>query len=385
MSVNDISAITPLEPVVPAAPVTDLALRPVVDLAQSQQLLMELERFVRSYLHEGEDYGVIPGTPKPTLFKSGADKLCDVYGLADDYSILHVERDFETGLFDYEVKCTLTSKRSGFLVSTGLGSCSSYEGRYRWRESNRKCPQCGKEAVIQGKAEFGGGFVCWRKKDGCGAKFAEDDKRITRQTIGRVANDDLAAVKNTILKMSKKRAKVDAVLSATRSSGLFTQDMEDQPPTTDYTPEATKATRTAIINSKIVELRKKVQEPPTPPETSLEDQLRASLAELPASFEASEHHEEPNGSIEGILGPLQRASNGEIIRRSKKGSEFVVFTVQGEDRVNSIHCFHQGLLGWLQEHTGQRVKALCERKKVGRGEILNLVDISEPGEKPLPF
>ena len=32
---------------------------------------------------------------------------------------------------------------------------------------------------------------------------------------------------NTILKMSKKRALVDAVLSATRSSGLFTQDIED--------------------------------------------------------------------------------------------------------------------------------------------------------------
>lgn len=32
---------------------------------------------------------------------------------------------------------------------------------------------------------------------------------------------------NTILKMSKKRSHVDATLSATRSSGLFTQDLED--------------------------------------------------------------------------------------------------------------------------------------------------------------
>ena len=34
-------------------------------------------------------------------------------------------------------------------------------------------------------------------------------------------------IANTLLKMAKKRALIDAVLSATRSSDLFTQDMED--------------------------------------------------------------------------------------------------------------------------------------------------------------
>jgi len=37
----------------------------------------------------------------------------------------------------------------------------------------------------------------------------------------------VATLKNTILKMAKKRAKVDATLAATRSSGIFTQDIED--------------------------------------------------------------------------------------------------------------------------------------------------------------
>src|SRR5690606_28333663 len=32
---------------------------------------------------------------------------------------------------------------------------------------------------------------------------------------------------NTVLKMAKKRALIDATLSATRSSGIFTQDVED--------------------------------------------------------------------------------------------------------------------------------------------------------------
>jgi hypothetical protein len=34
-----------------------------------------------------------------------------------------------------------------------------------------KCPTCGKTAVIKSKAEYGGGYVCWKNRDGCGAKF----------------------------------------------------------------------------------------------------------------------------------------------------------------------------------------------------------------------
>jgi len=40
-------------------------------------------------------------------------------------------------------------------------------------------------------------------------------------------NMETAELSNTLLKMAKKRALVDATLSATRSSDLFTQDIED--------------------------------------------------------------------------------------------------------------------------------------------------------------
>ena len=202
----------------------ELALTPVFDLAEAKKRLKELQGFVKEYLVEDEDYGVIPGTKKPALFKSGADKLCDIYGLADKFRIVNQTEDWNTGLFDYEVECTLFSKRTGQLVGSGLGSCSSYETKYRWREQKRKCPKCGKEAIIVGNPEYGGGFVCWKKAEGCGAKFADTDAAITAQTTGRVHNEDIVDTKNTVLKMSKKRAKVDAVLGATRSSALFTQD-----------------------------------------------------------------------------------------------------------------------------------------------------------------
>jgi len=207
----------------------DEILSPVMSLQLAKQRLQEFQGFVKEYLREGEDYGIIPGTPKPTLYKPGADKLCELYGISDSYDILDKVEDFTMTppLFDYTIRCTLTRIKTQLPVSTGLGSCNSYEGRYRWREGQRLCPQCGKAAIIKGKEEYGGGWICFGKKGGCGAKFEDKDPKITGQNIGRIENDDVATLKNTILKMAKKRAKVDATLAATRSSGIFTQDIED--------------------------------------------------------------------------------------------------------------------------------------------------------------
>jgi len=207
----------------------DEILSPVMSLQLAKQRLKEFQEFVKEYLREGEDYGTIPGTPKPTLYKPGADKLCELYGISDTYDILDKVEDFSMNppLFDYTIRCTLTRIRTQLPVSTGLGSCNSYEGRYRWREGQRLCPHCKKPAIIKGKEEFGGGFLCFAKEGGCGAKFPDNDPSITSQTVGKIENDDVATLKNTILKMAKKRAKVDATLAATRSSGIFTQDIED--------------------------------------------------------------------------------------------------------------------------------------------------------------
>jgi hypothetical protein len=197
-------------------------LTPVMNLTLAKSRLAEFQQFVREYMVEGEDYGLIPGTNKKTLYKPGADKLCELYGLSDSYRVIDRLVDFDRGLFDYEIECTLS--RDGIPIATGLGSCSSFEGKYRWRDSKRICPQCGKDTIIKGKEEYGGGWLCFKKNGGCGAKFEEHDEQIESQIIGRVENDDIATIKNTILKMAKKRSKVDATLAATRSGGVFTQD-----------------------------------------------------------------------------------------------------------------------------------------------------------------
>jgi hypothetical protein len=101
------------------------------------------------------------------------------------------------------------------------------ESKYRYREGKRKCPACGSEAIIKGKAEYGGGWLCFAKKGGCGAKYKDGDPTIECQQAGRIESEDPADQYNTVLKMAKKRAHVDATLTATAASDIFTQDVED--------------------------------------------------------------------------------------------------------------------------------------------------------------
>jgi len=221
-------------------PVGDLAPSFIITGDDIRHRIAELQDFVKQYMVEGEDYGVIPGTAKPTLLKPGAEKLCDVYGFQRLFQTMNRVEDWEHGLFHYEVRADLVNARSGLVVAQGFGSANSKEARYRWRQANRSCPECDAEAIIKGKAEYGGGWLCFKKQGGCGAKFVGGDARITDQPVGRIENDDPFTLVNTLLKMAKKRALVDAVLSATRSSGLFTQDMEDIAPEPAPQPAASK-------------------------------------------------------------------------------------------------------------------------------------------------
>lgn len=196
----------------------------LADMAEEARII---QRFFREVMVKDHDYGVIPGTPKPTLLKPGAEKLAEYYGYAPTVRAVDEDADRETGFYRARVTVALVSKRTGVIVGEGIGEANTREGRYRWRDAKRTCPSCGATAIIKGKEEFGGGWVCFRKQGGCGATYRDNDAAITAQPVGRVENDDPFALWNTVLKMAKKRALIDAVLSATRSSGLFTQDVED--------------------------------------------------------------------------------------------------------------------------------------------------------------
>lgn len=190
-----------------------------------------MKDFIGKVLRKGVDFGAIPGTSKDTLLKPGAEKLASFFGLAASYELVEAVKDW-TGkdskgeaFFYFHYRCKLY--RGDRLAGEGEGSCNSWETKYRYRKSERVCPGCGAEAIIKGKAEYGGGWICFAKKGGCGARYKDGDPEIESQQAGRVPNPDVADSVNTIQKMAQKRALVAAVLVTTNASDWFTQDMED--------------------------------------------------------------------------------------------------------------------------------------------------------------
>lgn len=223
----------------------------VVDVRGQVNLIQHV---LREVMQRDQHYGVIPGTEKPTLLKAGAEKLCLTFRLDPQYEVTQ-ERD---GLhLTVTSKCTLYHIPSSQRFGSGMGSCSTREAKYAYRQASRKCPTCGKEAIIKGKEEFGGGWVCFKKKGGCGDKFRDDDTTITSQSAGRVPNEDIADQYNTVLKMANKRSLVAAVLNTTAASDIFTQDMEEtiiQGAATEVvmaTPEQIKAMEDALKECKV--------------------------------------------------------------------------------------------------------------------------------------
>lgn len=181
-------------------------------------------------MQDGHHYGVIPGTNKPSLLKPGAEKLCVLFRLAPSYQSEKIWHEGSNHL-TVVASCTLTHIPTGLVIATGEGLCSTKEARYAQRTAGRVCPACGSDAIIKGKAEYGGGWLCYKKKGGCGAKFDDHDPAIVNQESGKAEVDDaeLPNVWNTVLKMADKRALVAAILNGTAASDVFTQDMEDAP------------------------------------------------------------------------------------------------------------------------------------------------------------
>ena len=53
-----------------------------ISFIEAKNRMGMLQTFVKELMIPGLDYGLIPGCPKPSLFKSGAEKLCDIYGFS---------------------------------------------------------------------------------------------------------------------------------------------------------------------------------------------------------------------------------------------------------------------------------------------------------------
>lgn len=181
-----------------------------VDLQSVQATMGKIAKFqavIQNTLKLDHDYGKIPGTDKPTLLKPGAEKILMLMGLTSQYEVTEKVEDYETGFFAYTVRCSLS--KGGFPITEGLGHANTKEARYarRWL-TEKKLPEGIDKNSLQKREKKS------RYNDGTYTEYL-------------VENDDPFTLVNTVLKMAKKRAQVDAALTVGSLSELFTQDLED--------------------------------------------------------------------------------------------------------------------------------------------------------------
>lgn len=193
-----------------------------------QGLMQVLKDYVKSELVENHDYyymsrisnpnaEIKPGE-KAALMQDGAFKFLNLFKYIPGTVRKNILRT-DDGHFTVEAEAPIYNA-NGQLVATGDGSCSTRESKYAYRKGERACPSCG-EATIRKDNKGEGGWYCWAKIGGCGAKFERGNQEIESQNTQRMANPDLADIENTVLKMAIKRATVAAVRKLPLVSELF--------------------------------------------------------------------------------------------------------------------------------------------------------------------
>lgn len=174
-------------------------------IASLRSQIQLIQSAMSEVMIEGTHYGKIPGTPKPSLWKSGAEVLCAMFRIAPSF----LTEDLSTGdCVRYRVRCIGRHQTSGIELGEGVGECSSDEQKFRWRS-----PVCDEEydaTPIDRRREK------WQR--GQSGAYAQKQVRV-----------EPADVANTVLKISAKRAHIAMVLNVLAASDIFAQDLEDLP------------------------------------------------------------------------------------------------------------------------------------------------------------
>lgn len=164
---------------------------PPFSVSNIRQRIQAVQEVMRGVMKEGTHYGTIPGTPKPSLWKPGAEILSLTFRLAP---IL----DSRVVADDLECEWAYTAyKRDGSIVE---GNCVGFF------EVEASCTISNLDGAPLSR---------------CSARCNNREKQYRSLS--------LFEIRNTVQKMAEKRAFVSAVLLATGASDIFTQDLEDLP------------------------------------------------------------------------------------------------------------------------------------------------------------
>jgi len=200
------------------------------DVKRTIQHMNALNEILEAVLKEGVHYMQIPGVKEKSLKKAGADVLAVTFRLSMDI----VKEDVKELTGDHREYSFVMQARhiaSGNIIASGVGTCSTMEKKYRYRQEHGSGKEVGdipqgfweawKGRKSGGKmpAEFKG---CYPEKvNGKWRLFKNDD-------MGeRIENPEIADCYNTVRKMAYKRAYVACAINSTACSHIFTQDLDD--------------------------------------------------------------------------------------------------------------------------------------------------------------
>lgn len=227
-------------------------------LQQAADNIGAVREFVARQMEEGVDFGAIPGAgDRKVLLKPGAEKLDGLFNVRPAYTPLSVTENPETGYAMYRYQADLVNRATGAIMGSGIGSCNSFESKYRWRwvpkhavpigllaeELSQRGGKLSEFAFAIDKGETTGQYgkpaeywQTFRAAIESGQAVAVHRKTKTGKMMDaweidgvqyRIPNGDIMDVWNTVDKMAQKRALVAAALTLGCVSDLFTQDLED--------------------------------------------------------------------------------------------------------------------------------------------------------------
>jgi hypothetical protein len=164
-----------------------------------------IRELMQAHMKEGVHFLTIPGTDKPTLTKPGSELILSMFHIAAEPIVEDLSTPDE---MRYRVFIQLTEMGTGRFLGKGVGEASSMETKYAWRKM--VCQEEFDETPADRKR------VIWKTGYGKNPSYRLSQVRT-----------EMSDVANTILKMSKKRAQIDATLTATAASDLFMQDAQE--------------------------------------------------------------------------------------------------------------------------------------------------------------
>lgn len=323
------------------------------EMGAAKRVLARLDRIMEEVMEEGTDYGVIPGVKRPALLQDGAVQICRLFKLVPTFT-----RDVKYGDGVTAPQVTVISdcllhlgSADGPVVGTGGGACSSWEKKYRYRNADRECPDCKKVGtIIKGKEEYGGGWLCFAKKGGCGTKWPNGAPAIEGQTLGQIENPDVYEQLQTIMWMADKRAHVGATRRTTGASRKFTQDEDiiqhgggSQPEAKREAPSAPAPARPAPGLGWPTEEQPRTKPAPPQPQKRSAAEVKAERDRVPEPIEVARAELDYALQCDCITQADKDAAIKYVARNAEKGAELDALrkiTKHIKDLLAERKCLH---------------------------------------------